>query len=201
MRYLLLITLAGCMVINAQPKATPLLTPKKVLFHSIVCPAWGMRELNRPQRARVYLLNDIALLIGYWGLKKTGDWEKEAYRIYAVEHAGIRNPETKNDAFFRDLKFYMSVYDHDLVAANEPYADEWLDYWQWETDEHRRHYEKLRNHSESAYNNASFMIAGVILNHLVGAIDAMRIFRSQQNIAIQSSIGNQSYQVAFQLKF
>ncbi|MBP7462032.1 MAG: hypothetical protein KBA26_12145, partial [Candidatus Delongbacteria bacterium] len=107
--------------------------------------------------------------------------------LYAVQYAGISHPDTKPSSFYRDLKFYQSVYEHNLYAGAEIYRDPESDYWEWESDAHRSKYKQIRNSSETAYQTAQFFIGGILLNHIIGAIDAVRIYRRQTGELSSSS--------------
>lgn len=176
-RYLIL----GFLVVTLTSQAQETVTSpvKKVFFKSLLCPAWGMKSLQQKSRSTIYLLNDLALLSGYVGFFTRGNWKKQEYHVYAVEHAGIINPNDKPTTFYRDLKFYQSVYEHNLYAGTDVYRDTYTYYWEWESDEHKLHYKQIRNSSETAYQTAQFFIGGILLNHIIGAIDAVRISRRQ----------------------
>ncbi len=159
-----------------------------IFLKSFVFPSYQMHKMKRYTRAKFYLLTDLTLIAGFLFYHYRGAWTKEDYKNYAVEHAGISNPDAKTDAFYRDLKFYDNIYEHNLYAGREVYRDIDKYFWQWDSVQSRLHFKKLRNKSISAYQNAKILIGVIIVNHIIGAIDASRLYKS--NIHLESSKRN-----------
>ena len=58
-----------------------------------------------------------------------------------------------------------------MYPENDAYA------WDWDSETSRKTFESLRLASDTAYKRSLFVIGGVLLNHLISAIDAVRLAR------------------------
>ena len=56
--------------------------------------------------------------------------------------------------------------------------------WQWDSEASRRKFENIRVTSDAWYNRSKFIVAGVILNHLISGIDAVRLVKQKNAIHV-----------------
>ena len=152
---------------------------RRAFCYSLLLPGWGQHYAGKDASARRFWVAELGLWGGYLGLRYLQDIRATHVHAYAAEHARARTGG-KNDAYFDDLGFYESRLQHNRFALyrDGPGADLYPDspefFWEWDREESRRRYRKLRNSSESAARQALFTTGLVAVNHLISAIHAAR---------------------------
>jgi hypothetical protein len=51
--------------------------------------------------------------------------------------------------------------------------------WQWDGETSRKRYEGMRVKSDQMFRNSLFVVGGIVVNHLVSGIDAVRVARKK----------------------
>ena len=144
---------------------------------SLVLPGWGEYSLDNQIRGRIFVLSETVLLLAILGSYSVSQRQETEFRAYAAEHAGI-SPVGKDRQFWVDIGNYSS-----LLAFNEEHL-RWRDFnalyedndtwaWAWDSGNNRERFENMRIASDSWRLRGSFLIGGVVLNHIVSAIDAL----------------------------
>ena len=144
---------------------------------SLVFPGWGEYSLDNQIRGRFFVLSETVLLLAILGSYSVSQRQETEFRAYAAEHAGI-SPVGKDRQFWVDIGNYSS-----LLAFNEEHL-RWRDFnalyedndtwaWAWDSGNNRERFENMRIASDSWRLRGSFLIGGVVLNHIVSAIDAL----------------------------
>jgi len=144
---------------------------------SLVFPGWGEYSLDNQIRGRIFVLSETVLLLAILGSYSVSQRQETEFRAYAAEHAGII-PDGKDRQFWVDIGNYSS-----LLAFNEEHL-RWRDFnalyedndtwtWAWDSGNNRERFENMRIASDSWRLRGSFLIGGVVLNHIVSAIDAL----------------------------
>ena len=152
----------------------PLISP---VVKSLVLPGWGEYSLDNQIRGRIFVLSETVLLLAILGSYSVSQRQETEFRAYAAEHAGI-SPDGKDRQFWVDIGNYSS-----LLAFNEEHL-RWRDFnalyenndtwtWVWDSGNNRERFENMRIASDSWRLRGSFLIGGVVLNHIVSAIDAL----------------------------
>ena len=152
----------------------PLISP---VVKSLVLPGWGEYSLGNQIRGRIFVLSETTLFLAILGSHFISKRQETEYRAYAAEHAGI-SPVGKDRQFWVDIGNYSS-----LLAFNEEHL-RWRDFnalyedndtwtWAWDSNDNRERFENMRIASDSWMLRSSFFIGGVVLNHIVSAIDAL----------------------------
>ena len=152
----------------------PLISP---VVKSLVLPGWGEYSLGNQIRGRIFVLSETTLFLAILGSHFISKRQQTEYRAYAAEHAGI-SPVGKDRQFWVDIGNYSS-----LLAFNEEHL-RWRDFnalyedndtwtWSWDSNDNRERFENMRIASDSWMLRSSFFIGGVVLNHIVSAIDAL----------------------------
>ena len=152
----------------------PLFSP---VVKSLVLPGWGEYSLDNQIRGRIFVLSETVLLLAILGSYSVAQRQETEYKAYAAEHAGI-DPIGKDRQFWVDIGNYSSLStfneEHlrwrDFIALYED-NDTWA--WAWDSDSNRERFENRRIASDSWRLRGSFLIGGVVLNHIVSAIDAL----------------------------
>ena len=152
----------------------PFISP---VVKSLVFPGWGEYSLGNQIRGRIFVLSETVLLLAVLGSYSVSQRQDTEFRAYAAEHAGI-SPDGKDRQFWVDIGNYSS-----LLAFNEEHL-RWRDFnalyedndtwaWAWDSDNNRERFENMRIASDIWRLRGSFLIGGVVLNHIVSAIDAL----------------------------
>lgn len=156
----------------------------KAFILSFLLPGAGELYAGSPKMAKIFFGVEVALWATYASFRAYGHWKEEDYKRYAVAHAGV-TLAGKDHQYFVDVENYPNIRAYNDaklqqrdVAAMYPETDEWA--WAWDSEKSQKRFEKLRLASDDAYSNSLFVIAGILINHIVSGIDAMRIARKAQ---------------------
>ena len=144
---------------------------------SLVLPGWGEYSLDNQIRGRIFVLSETVLLLAILGSYSVAQRQEKEYKAYAAEHAGI-------DLIGKDRQFWVDIGNYSsLFTFNEEHL-RWRDFnalyedndtwaWSWDSSNNRERFENTRIASDSWRLRGSFLIGGVVLNHIVSAIDAL----------------------------
>lgn len=152
-------------------------------WRSLLIPGWGQQAQDQSSSAVRFAATEVALWVGYVGLRTIHDVRKTTYRTYASTHSGART-QGKNSLFFDDLGFYASQQQHNQFARVDDgpnaqlYPDSAEFSWEWDADSSRERYRTLRNSAQTMERNALYVTGAIVVNHLVAAIHAARGGRS-----------------------
>lgn len=176
---------------SSVPKAP---SKVKALFLSLALPGCGEYYAGSKRVGTIFLASEVTLWAGYLSLRTYGNWKKQDYQLFAAAHAGV-DPSGKDHQFFVDVENFASIVDYNNAKLrqrnlNELYPEDKTHYWIWDKDSSRKQYEKMRLSSDKAYNVSLFMIAGIVLNHVVSGIDAVRAARQKEKLNIKVGMSN-----------
>tara|TARA_X000001036_G_scaffold50914_1_gene40582 strand:+ start:2735 stop:3205 length:471 start_codon:yes stop_codon:yes gene_type:complete len=126
-------------------------------------------------------LTESFIFISILGSYSNANRTEINYQAYAAQHAGV-NIAGKNRQFWIDIGNYLS-----LDQFNEEHL-RWRDFnaiyeqnndwnWSWDDDGNRKYFEKMRIKSDTWKLRGSFLIGGMVLNHIISAVDALYLFR------------------------
>ena len=158
----------------AADQKKPIISP---VVKSLVFPGWGEYSLDNQIRGRIFVLSETVLLLAILGSYSVAQRQETEYKAYAAEYAGI-DPIGKDRQFWVDIGNYSSLFlfneEHlrwrefkSLYEDNDTWA------WAWDSGNNRERFENMRIASDSWSLRGSFLIGGVVLNHIVSAIDAL----------------------------
>ena len=161
---------------------------------SLVFPGWGEYSLDNQIRGRIFVLSETVLLLAILGSYSVAHRQETEYKAYAAEHAGI-DPIGKDRQFWVDIGNYSSLFSfneehlrwRDFNALYED-NDTWA--WAWDSSNNRERFENTRIASDSWRLRGSFLIGGVVLNHIVSAIDALYLSKISN---IQETVVSPNY--------
>jgi hypothetical protein len=165
-------------LVPAADQKKPIISP---VVKSLVLPGWGEYSLDNQIRGRIFVLSETVLLLAILGSYSVAQRQETEYKAYAAEHAGI-DPIGKDRQFWVDIGNYSSLFlfneEHlrwrefkSLYEDNDTWA------WAWDSGNNRERFENMRIASDSWSLRGSFLIGGVVLNHIVSAIDALYLSR------------------------
>lgn len=173
-----------------DPQIIPDITPAtaetksvtKAFFLSLLLPGTGEAYIGETGYTKVFLSIE---LIG-WGLfvanRINVHKREEDYKNYAAEHAGLSGQD-RSDQYWIDIGKYDNIYlyneqrrrDRDIEAL---YPEDISYQWQWDNYANRLYYDGYRIETRQIDENKIYIIGGIILNHVISAINAMRVARA-----------------------
>lgn len=160
---------------------------------SIILPGWGQYSLDKNSRGNFYITTEIlGIAITTFSFVKSNSVEN-TFVAMASEHAGA-NESGKDHQYWVDIGNYNSLEDYndehlrwreyDNLYPNETKWD-----WDWDTDDNRKEFEELRIQSDKFKLAGKFFIGGIVLNHIVSAIDAFYL----KNVSLKDKVEVLSY--------
>jgi len=151
---------------------------------SFFLPGSGEYALGKPERGRVFIISETALWTSFAGAMIIRNNYTDRFHAFAADFAGV-NTEGKNQQFWIDLGNYDSRDDHNEehlrfreYEALYPNVSEWA--WSWSSEKKRKQYRDYRVSSDQWLLTAKFLAGGIVLNHIVSAIDALYLQRISQ---------------------
>jgi len=153
-------------------------------LYSLILPGAGQYYCENIFKTKLYVGIESGLWLSFYGFRRYGAMKNEASKGWAILRAGAC-PFNDDDRYWTKLTYYdnrdrnepdgfgynqmIRVIDRE-EALIFPETPEY--YWNWDSRQSREHYRKLRNQSKTAYKHADLVVGGIIVNHLVSAIDA-----------------------------
>jgi hypothetical protein len=135
--------------------------------------------------ASIFFGAEVLLWSTFASFRVYGNWKKHDYEQFAVSHAGITLSGKDRD-YFVALEHYDNLRAYNEAKLKERDFDalypETSEYdWQWDSRSSRLEYETLRVASDRAFERSLIVIGGIVLNHLVSAVDALRLGRKARD--------------------
>jgi len=151
------------------------------MVKSSLMPGWGESSMLYSERARIFRLSEILLWTTCIGAYTFSKHQQYVYQSFATEHAGV-SATGKDRRFWVDIGNYDNRDDHNAEhlrfrEMDELYEDTNATQWDWDTKTNRHHYETVRIRSDRFALTGKFLIGGIVLNHIVSAIDALYLYR------------------------
>lgn len=166
--------------------ATPEKLPSKgtAFFLSFLLPGSGEYYAGSTKMAKIFLGTEVALWSAFGTLRYYGSRLEHDYQLYAKAHAGV-SISGKDKDYFVDVENFESIEAYNQYQLQQrnlndvyPETDEYS--WQWDSESNRKKFGNMRIKSDSAYRHSLFMIGGVVINHIISSIDAVRIVHKKQ---------------------
>ena len=154
----------------------------KAFFLSLFLPGTGEAYVGKTGYTKVFMSIE---LVG-WGLfianRINVNKREEDYKNYAAEHAGL-NGQEPSDQYWIDIGKYDNIYlyneqrrrDRNIEAL---YPENSRYQWQWDNYANRLYYDGYRIETRQIDENKIYIVGGIILNHVVSAINALRVARA-----------------------
>ena len=156
----------------------------KAFFFSFLLPGAGEYYAGSKKLAGVFLGTEAFLWATYFSFRTYGNWKKSDYQLFAASHAGA-------DVSGKDHQYFVDIGNYDDIRAyNEAklrqrdvealYPEDETHTWEWDSESSRQAFEKLRVSSDTAYNRSLFVLGGIVVNHIISGIDAVRLARKAE---------------------
>ncbi len=155
---------------------------QKSFFLSLLLPGTGEAYVGKTVYTKIFMSIEV---VG-WGLfianRINVNKREEDYKNYAVQHARLAGKE-KPDQYWIDIGKFDNLYlyneqrrrDRDIDAI---YPENTTFLWQWDNLTNRLDYDAYRIETRQIDERKIYIIGGLILNHLVSAINALRVARA-----------------------
>ncbi len=128
-------------------------------FMTVEATGWG-----------IYLLNHLQVVSGM-----------EDYKNFAIDHAGLSRAG-KDAQYWINVGKYDTIYDYNEQKRRERdvaglYSENTQNFWRWDSYNNRLYYDWKRIQTRELERNQVYLIGGLVLNHLLSAINALRLAR------------------------
>ena len=156
-------------------------SPSIAFLYSLVLPGMGELYVGEYQTGKYFTIAEGTLWLTYGSVESYGSWLRDDARSFAVTHAGV-STAGKDDQFFVDIGNYGNLDEYNAQKLRDRAPDKVYDagsyFWQWDADANRSSYRDLRISHDRVFNNSRFVVAAIIVNHLVSALNAARLAMS-----------------------
>jgi hypothetical protein len=184
---IILIIIFSITMLHAQLKKNEKIVLSPV-FKSFLLPGWGQHAMERPKRGNIFISSELLMIsLSTFSFIKSKN-VKDTYIAIAAEYAGTNNI-SKGHQYWVDIGNYNSIADYNdehlrwrEYDALYPNDEIWR--WQWKSDKKRDEFEDLRIESDNYDLVGKFLVGGIILNHIISAIDALYL----KNISVDDKI-------------
>ncbi len=181
----------------------------KAFIYSLLIPGMGEAYVGRTGYTKIFMSLEVlgwGLLIGNY---EHVSWLQNDYKNYARQHADV-SQGSKDDGYWIDIGKYDVIYEYNEQRRRDRdvdaiYEENAINYWRWDTHSNRLDYDGRRIHSRELEQNEVYYIGGIVLNHLVSAINALRVAKAYNRNLNQDSwqmgVKLDSYQKGISLSF
>ncbi len=156
-------------------------SPFTAVVYSLLLPGMGEWYADGFDEGRYSLIAEGSLWLTYYSFRQYGSWIQSDARNFASAHAGALIGG-KGDQYFVDIGNFNDTYEYNDKQLRDRELEKVYDvnagfYWSWDSDANRREYRAMRVSGERVLNNSRFVIAAVIVNRILSAINAARLTR------------------------
>ena len=149
------------------------------VLYSLLLPGMGELYAGDYGTGKYFTGADGVLWISLAAIDNHGTSMQDDARTYAALHAGF-DPSGKDDDYYIDVSNFNDVYayneqvlrDRDAYKLYDPTSAQ---YWKWDSDGNRSAYRDQRVASDAILNNTQFIVAALMVNRVLSAINAARI--------------------------
>ena len=154
----------------------------KAFFYSLLLPGLGEAYVGSKTYTKIFLSLEV---IG-WGFLLGNyqyvSWLEKDYKNFAYQHANI-NKDSKDGQYWIDIGKYDNIYDYNEQRrrdrdVNAIYDENAIFYWRWDSNTNRLDYDGKRIHAKVLENDDVYYIGAIVLNHIVSAINALRLAKA-----------------------
>ena len=163
---------------------------KKSFFYSLLLPGLGELYQNDWKftgwgSGLYYFTVEALLWSGHFYCNSYSGWVREDSRSLAARSAGVDIEAAKPGKYYVNIGKFSDIYRYNelqrrLVGTTTLYEETEGNFWQWDNDKHRRKYDRLRTKSDVFKSYSQYVLWGVFTNHVLSAVNSMRLFRSHQ---------------------
>ncbi len=156
-------------------------SPVTAVLYSLLLPGMGELYADGFDEGRYSLIAEGGLWLTYFSFLQYGSWIRDDARSFAMSHAGAQI-NGKDDQYFVNVGNFGDTYEYNEKKLRDRelakvYAVDAGYYWKWDSEENRKEFRTMRVSSERVLNNSRFVIATIVVNRIVSAINAARLTR------------------------
>jgi len=160
-------------------------SPALAAVYSLLLPGMGELYAGSYSSGKYFTIADGVLWLTFIAFELHGNALRDDARAYSAARAGVITTG-KDDQFFVDVGNFMNIDDYNQKQLRDREPDRLYDpalgyAWKWSSNTDRLVYRDQRVASDNMYNNQKFVIAGLIVNRVVSAINAARAAVAHNN--------------------
>jgi hypothetical protein len=144
---------------------------------SLILPGMGELYAGSFESGKYNLIAEGGLWLTYGGFLTRANWLQQDAQTFASQHAGA-NFNNKDVQYSVNIGNFNSTDEYNQTKLrNREYKSVYTSSqynWQWDSDVDRAQFKDLHNRSSAIKNNAKFIIAAIVVNHLFSAFSAGR---------------------------
>lgn len=193
------------MVINVLNESRGKKSVTLAVLSSLLIPGLGELYAGSFTTGKYYSMAEGGLWLTYAGFRLHANWLRNDARSFAEEHSGV-TLNGKDEQFEVNIGNFNTVDDYNQAKLrNREYEFLYTDIqytWRWDSDVNRAQFKNLRIRSDQIFNNSKFIIAAVVINHILSAFSAgraatayNRTLSSDEKIEIQSFALNDGFRL------
>jgi len=166
-------------------------SPGKAFLKSLLFPGWGELSAGAKKRGTSFLLAEGILWSSFAALQVYGNWKQNDLENFAIERADV-NSTGKSKSFYSDVSNFFNIYEYNeekrrFRQYDEVYPVDEDHFWQWKNEQDQDKFDEMRSSNEVAKRNATLVIGGILVNHIISSVDAIWVTH-QANKKLSSSI-------------
>ncbi len=167
-------------------------SPALAVLLSLAVPGLGEHYAGDFGGGKYLVVAEGALWLTYATFHVYGNSLRDDARAFAAIHAGF-TPAGKDDQFYVDVGNFLNTQEFNDKRLRERSPERVYDpqagfSWQWDSEANRAAFREKRISAETVLDNRKFVVAAIIVNHIVSAINAARLAISHNN-ALRESLG------------
>tara|TARA_B100000029_G_scaffold94680_1_gene84881 strand:+ start:373 stop:990 length:618 start_codon:yes stop_codon:yes gene_type:complete len=181
---IIILTLCTSILFGGKPNFHP-------MVKSAILPGWGEAAKKNTQRSRLFFLTETVLWTATMSAYTFSAHQAKQYKSFAVAHAGI-DARGKERQYWVDIGNYQDLTSHNDehlrfrdIEALYPQGEGWE--WEWDSKQNRDDFEAMRIRSDRFAHAGKFLIGGIVMNHIISAIDALYLTRLEKIEAVTLS--------------
>ncbi len=169
-------------------------SPGKAGLLSLLLPGAGEYYLGHKNSFTLFLSTEIVAWSALFANRLFYDHLVREYKTYARQHAGFDPGVPRDDRFWTDIGKYDDIYAFNDQRERERNFDDLYEvnaqnYWRWDQHENRLTYDAKRLHANDVDNKRVYFQLAIVLNHLVSAINALRLARLHNRQLEEQKVG------------
>jgi len=166
---------------------------------SLVVPGLGEAYVDRFETGRYFSGSEVVLWGSYLGMSMYANDFRDDMETFAITNAGAGSSKRGDGDYFAVVGQFQSaqLYNEQKLREGRP-SDQILDpeqQWSWKTKQDQEDFDKLRVKAQTLDNDRQFFVAGIVINHVISAIDAFVIARRYNKSLTEA--GSQSQGLLF----
>ncbi len=163
---------------------------KLVFFYSLLMPGmgdlylkdWNVREWGS---GKYFFATEVLLWASHFYSNSRSQWLAGDYKALAARHAGVVWGVPKPDKYetnigkFSDIYYFNDVYRR-ASGTTQLYEENDANYWRWDSESHRKLYDRTRIQSQKFDRISQYLIFGIVVNHFMAGMNSIREYRRLQ---------------------